>query len=311
MHKFQTGGCERVPDQPVGETRNFFLQQVRRRVAEGVDLVPAANFHRPELRVLKSVPIHKALALQRGVRPGQQLEVVRHRVLAEPVDVLVVSDAGLAHRAPDLHRPLVQPQVVINPVKAAGCDLFGVVAELLVGADGRVAGQLGALGALRLEHPQVFGRHVHIGVAGKRPQQHAAPGVKGHAAGDVAVPRDEVHHRTHLGLRGGVRAGAQLLELLAPLRRKIAVQVQTLDVVVDLGAEGILVAQQPLRQDAVIGASHLGRLARHHQARLLGVALPVAVGVRNAHGQNATIAIHIASVQALDWLLIVGVRPSR
>ena len=281
------------------------------RVAEGVNLVPAPDLHRPELRVLKGIPVDIALTPECCVGPGQQLEVIGHRVLAKPVDVLVVGDAGLAHRAPDLDRPFVQAEVVVNPVKAAGGDLFGVVAELFKGADGRVASELSALGALRLEHPQVFGRHIHIGMAGKRPQQHAAPGVEGDAAGDVGVPGDEIHHAAHLGLRGRVGPGAQLFKLLAPLRRKIAVQVQALGIAVDLDHEAIVITHRALGQEAVIGATHLGWLARHHQAWLVWVALPVAVGVRNPHRQNAAVTIHIAGVQALHRLLVVGIGPGR
>ncbi len=43
---------------------------------------------------------------------------------------------------------------------------------------------------------------------------------------DVLVRDDEVDHRPHLGLAGRVGAGADLLELLAPLGREVAVQVE-------------------------------------------------------------------------------------
>ena len=76
--------------------------------------------------------------------------------------------------------------------------------------------------------PQVLGVHLVVGQVLERPQQHAAPGVERGAAGDVGVTRDEVDDRAHLGLGGRIRSRAQLLELLAPARREIAVEVEAL-----------------------------------------------------------------------------------
>ena len=62
----------------------------------------------------------------------------------------------------------------------------------------------------------------------ERTQQHAAPRMEARAAGDVRMPNDEVDDSAHFGLGRRIRAGAKLLELLAPTRREISIQVKSL-----------------------------------------------------------------------------------
>ena len=57
--------------------------------------------------------------------------------------------------------------------------------------------------------------------------------------------------------------------------------------------EAVVIFHAALADDAVILAAGLDRIAAHHQARLGGVFFPRAMRVRNAHHQNASIAVDI------------------
>jgi hypothetical protein len=57
--------------------------------------------------------------------PAIELEVVLDRVVAEPVDVLVVLDARFPHRAPDLDDPAEHAEVIVDPVEHAPITCFG------------------------------------------------------------------------------------------------------------------------------------------------------------------------------------------
>ena len=210
-----------MPDEPARERRDFLFQEVGRRIGPGVEAVPAAEFDRAQLRMVEGVPVDEALALERAVVPLHQLQVVFERMLAVPVDELVVRDAGLPLRAPDLHRPGEHAAVVVHPgIEIAGDDFLRVVAEIVVGGNRRIAGDPGAVLADLLVGPQVFRRHLLIGKVGVRPQQDAAVGVKGDGAGDVRMPRDESGDGGDLRFRGGEGTGAGLFVLGTPVRRE-------------------------------------------------------------------------------------------
>ena len=74
-------------------------------------------------------------------------------MIAEPVDVLILFDASVSHRAPDLDDPAEQAEMLVNPVECSANDLLGVVSEFVVDADVGVPGQLGSLGADLLVMP--------------------------------------------------------------------------------------------------------------------------------------------------------------
>ena len=151
-------------------------------------------------------------------------------MLAQPLDEVVVGEAGLALRAPELGRPGVHAEVVVDPVVGAALDrLLRVVLEVVEDGDGGVAGQARRLLADQLERAQVAGREVVVVVPGVRPQVDAAEGVVGDVARDVLPIDDRLDERAHLGLRGRVRARAQLLDLRAPVHREVPVQVETLE----------------------------------------------------------------------------------
>jgi hypothetical protein len=81
--------------------------------------------------VAEREPVDVGLAGALLVAPLQQLEVVFRRVLAVPLDPLVVGDAGFLVRRPDLDRPEQRAQVLVDPVLRAGDDLLRVVLELV------------------------------------------------------------------------------------------------------------------------------------------------------------------------------------
>jgi hypothetical protein len=69
---------------------------LRRRVSERVKTVPAADLEMPQLRMLERFPRDVRDTSQLVFAPSVELEVVTDRMVAEPLDVLVVFDAGLA-----------------------------------------------------------------------------------------------------------------------------------------------------------------------------------------------------------------------
>jgi hypothetical protein len=78
--------------------------------------------------MLERVPVHVRLAAELAVAPREELQVVLGGMLAIPLDVVVALDPGLACRRPDLDGPEERPQVLVEPIEAAGDDLLRVVA---------------------------------------------------------------------------------------------------------------------------------------------------------------------------------------
>ena len=150
--------------------------------------------------------------------------------------------------------------------------------------------------------------HLVVGLMLEGAQQHAAPGVERRAAGDVGVAGDERHDGAHFRFRDGKRPGPELLEFLPPARREIAVEIESLFRLLHPQRVAIPAFDAPLGQDTVIGAAHLHRIAPDHQPRLLRMVLPEAVGVGDAHLQDAAVAVDVLDRQAFDFLFVVRVR---
>ena len=194
-----------------------------RRIAEGVDAVPAAQLNLAELRVIECIPVNVALALVGLIAPFEQLQVILNRMLAEPVNVLIARDSGFAHRAPDLNHPTVRAQLCVEPILRASNNFLWVIFELVKHADRRVARELFALLALRLEYPQILRWHIVIGFGAERSQQHAAPGMEKEPAANVAMVVDELHASAYFWLTGREIAGTQLLTFSSPFFGKVAI----------------------------------------------------------------------------------------
>ena len=114
-------------------------------------------------------------------------------------------------------------------------------------------------------------------------------------------------HGVDFGLGRGIGSRPPLLVFLPPVQGKVAVQVQSLFVGLNVDQGAVIVFDLPLGEQAVVLSPRLGRFAADEQARVLRVGLPGAIRVRNAHHQHAPIAIHVFSDQAADGLLIVGI----
>ncbi len=125
----------------------------------------------------------------------------------------------------------------------------------------------------------------------------------------------EVDDRAHLGLGGRVRAGAELLELLPPVRREVAVEVEALRVAghagdADRGA--VIVLDAAFGQQAVVlAAGRIERIAPHQQFWLLRVLLPRPVGIGDAHLQDAAVAVEVLGNQPLDRLFVERIAARR
>ncbi len=248
-------------------------------------------------------------AAQLLVAPANELQVVLGRMVAEPVDVLVAFDAGLAHGRPDFHDPGKNAEVLERPQERRADDRLRVVAKIVMDGNGRIAGQLGALLPDGLVNPQVFGRHRVVGLVVEGTQQHAAPRMEGGAAGDVRVARDEVDDGTDFRLRRGIRAGAHLLEFLAPGPGKITIQIKPLRAFLDAQREAVVTVDAALGQQPVVGPAGLHGIAADQQPGLLRVRFPQSVGIGDAHLQDAAVAVHVLDGQPFDVFFVVGVRP--
>ena len=123
------------------------------------------------------------------------------------------------------------------------------------------------------------------------------------------VARDEGDERAHFGLRRRERPRAQLLEFLPPARRKIAVEIEPLLRLLEAHRVAVVVLDRPLGQDLVVRAAGLDRIAPDHEPRLLRMVLPQAVGIGDAHLQDAAVAVDVLDGESLDLLLVVRIRP--
>jgi len=255
------------------------------------------------------IPVDVPLPFQGVIAPGQHLEVVFQRVLAIPVDEPVILDPGLPLRTPDLNRPGEDAPLLIAPaVEIAGDHFFGMVLELVKGGGVGIAGDGRPLLADLLVSPQVFGRHIVIGPGAVRAQQDTAEGVKRHRPGEVRMGGHEGGQVAHLRLRGRKRPGPRLLDFRPPLRGEVAVQVKALLLGRHTEQVAIVVLDRALGEDPVEVSRNILRLAADHQARLVGMRLPGAVGVLDPHPEQAAVAINILFFQALQRVFVIGVR---
>ena len=222
--------------------------------------------------MLERVPVDVALA--ELVRELQHGELVLGRVLAQPVDEVVLREAGRALRAPELGHPRVRAEVVVDPVDVAALDdHLRVVLEVVEDRDRRVAGEARRLLAHELERAEVGHREVVVRVARPRAQVHARERVVADVRRDVLARDDRLDERAHLGLGGRERPGAQLLRLGRPVGGPVAVQVEPLERRRDRDVHAVPVVDRPLGEDAVEVALDVVRApARRGRARRRGAA---------------------------------------
>ena len=310
--KGQLGRDQGVPENHVRMRRDLGFQQVRRRVAPHQLRIPTADLNLAQLRMGKRPPRDETAPAQGLILPLQQLQVVLDLVLPKPIHEAVTPairllhiDAGHALRAPQLARPGIHAEVIVQPVVEDALDgLFGMVFEVVEDRHRRVAGQPGDGLADLLHRPQVGGRNRVIGAGAIRAQIHAAVGVKGDRARDVRVVDDELDHRPHLGFARWIGARAGLLAFDRPFDREVAIQVQSLERASELDRDPVVVldlalGQNPIERPAVPAR----RVARDQQPCIVGMGLPRAVWVAHPHRQDAPVAIDIGQMQAVLALL--------
>ncbi len=87
-----------------------------------------------------------------------------------------------------------------------------------------------------------------------------------------------------------------------PVHREVPVHVPVL-AGTDGDVHAVIVADQALGVDAVVLAPLLARLALHHQAGLVRVALPLPLRVRHAHRDDVPVAVDVLRDQAVDPVL--------
>src|SRR4051794_5226368 len=104
---------------------------------------------------------------------------------------------------------------------------------------------------------------------------------------------DELDHRPHFRFRRRERACPELLELLPPVRREIAVEIEAMLRLLDAQREAVPRLDGAFRNDAVVRAAGLDRIAADHELRLLRMRLPQAVRIGDAHLQNASVTVDI------------------
>ena len=150
--------------------------------------------------MVERVPVHVRVGIVLA-RPADERDVVLDRVLANPVRQVVVGQAGLPLRAPELGRPGEDTEVVVHPVVRAALDrLLRVVLEVVEDRDSRIPRELGAARTDDLVRTQVVRRKVVVRSPGVRPQVHAAERVVRDVSGDVRPCGDRLDHRPDLWL---------------------------------------------------------------------------------------------------------------
>ena len=249
--------------------------------------------------MLERSPVHVVAPGVALVGPAQHRELVVDARAGVP-DVgggAVVGHVG--DDVPELGGPAVDAEVLVGPV-VGGARHGGLLVprEVLVHRVDLVARGLGEAGAELLPRPHVQGRQGAVGLRARRPQEHATVGVVGVEAADVGPSRHGPHRGGDLGLAGGEVAGAG--DAGAPAGRVVAVQVETFGRARGGHREAVVVVDgafaEHAEEGAVVGAV-VGPAGRH-EAGLVGVGLPGAVGVGHAQREDATVAVDVVLVEA-------------
>src|SRR5213076_2497270 len=112
-----------------------------------VDLVPAAELHGPELRVLERIPVDEPLPAERAVAPLDQPQLVLDGMVArEPAGGMeALGDPRLPLGVPELRDPRVDAEAVVEPIEDRVAAPLLRVDDELAERDRPVAGQLGGL----------------------------------------------------------------------------------------------------------------------------------------------------------------------
>src|SRR5215831_6689461 len=111
---------------------------------------------------------------------------------------------------------------------------------------------------------------------------------------------------SRLGLGKRIGASATLRAFRGPFKRIIAVNIQALAWGRYGDCEAIIVANQPLGQQAIIATTLLVHVAPTHNPRILLRTLPYPVRIFETHLEDQAIAINIFGIEAIT-LFFIGI----
>ena len=115
---------------------------------------------------------------------------------------------------------------------------------------------------------------------------------------DVLAGEQGVHVRPGLRLREGVRPGAALVGVLPPAVRVLAVHVEAVEGPGYLPLEAVIVLEDALFVEPVVGPSEVVRCARDHEALVPLGDPPLAVRVLDAHLEDVAVAVYVLGLEA-------------
>src|SRR5215217_6246535 len=218
--------------------------------------LPAPQFHASELRVVEGPPRDEAITSELPVVPREHLQRRLFRRVAEGLDKVLHLYTGGPRHGPELDGKSEDTVGIVSPiVEGAGYGLLRVVAEVMVDGDIRVACDLCAPLAKRLENSEVVLGHLVIGPVGVGPQDPTAERMVGVHAEYVLVPEQETDLRPRLRLRERVGSSALLLVLGLPVIRILTVHVEAVERTRYPPPETVVVLEDPFPVEPVVGGA--------------------------------------------------------
>ena len=165
--------------------------------------------------------------------------------------------------------------------------------------NGFVAGEIFCFLAQLFVGVQILGGQGVIGPFCGRAQVNAAEGVKADGASDVGMVGNEAQGSGRFWFTAGVLASAGLVRL--PKDGELPVEVQPLQRWGKFDGDAIIILNLAFGNEPVkIAAGRFIWFAGNHQARIIGVNFPAAVGVFETHLQDTAVAVHIFFVQPVQ-----------
>src|SRR5512146_82818 len=118
----------------------MLLTQLREVCERGILLVefamPAADFHGPQLRMLKRLPVNEGRSVHDLIVPAHELEVVLFRMPARPGNKIARTNPGRGRPIPQFGRKAEPAKMIVDIiVHGAVGDLVWPIAEAMIGGD--------------------------------------------------------------------------------------------------------------------------------------------------------------------------------
>src|SRR5215813_11134262 len=134
----------------------MLLTQLRQIFERSILLVefamPAADFHRAQLRVLKRLPGHEGCPVHDLIIPAHEFEIVLFGMPAQPGNKIPWTNSSGGRQIPQLSRKAKPAKVIIDIiVHGTVRDLAWPIAKAMIGGDAGIARQLRPTLAQELE----------------------------------------------------------------------------------------------------------------------------------------------------------------